>query len=412
MFPAYTILYTAALILLLPFEWFKRSAALRSRWLAERFGFVQSHASQKSVMIHAVSVGEVIASEPLIKRLKSDNPELNIVLSTVTDTGQKVAQDRVGSLAKIIYVPFDLPCAVNRMLDVINPQLFIVMETEFWPNLLISLKHRNIPSVLMNGRISERSFRGYRKLRFFFRPLLRMFSLLCVQTEMYADRLNVLGADHESLVVTGSLKFDTRPSEAVPEWTMKLKGTTIIGGSTHDDEEQLLIGSFSRLIKKYPDINLVLAPRHPERFDEAVQLSKASGLKYIRRSGIGCGHPDIKGAIIILDVMGELSSVYAACSIAVMGGSFIEHGGQNLLEPAYYSKAIVCGPHMDNFPFARDFYAEDAAVHTDRQGLTDTLEGLIASPEKIKAMGNKAKELYDKNSGALERSIKAIKKYL
>ncbi|MCE5311673.1 MAG: 3-deoxy-D-manno-octulosonic acid transferase [Nitrospiraceae bacterium] len=412
MFQAYTILYSIALVFLLPFEFFKRPAALRFRWLAERFGRIPSVEAQKTVMIHAVSVGEVIASEPLVKRLKSDYPQLNIVISTVTDTGQKVAGERIGRLAKIIYVPFDLPCAVSRMLDTVKPQLFIIMETELWPNLLRSLYTRGIPAVLMNGRISERSFKGYCRLRFFFMPLLRMLSLLCIQTEVYAERIKSLGADPSSVVVTGSLKFDTRPSGMSPEWTAKLKGMTIIGGSTHATEEQLLVESFSALSKKYPDINLVLAPRHPERFNEVIQLVKNLGMRYVRRSDIGNDHPDIRGMIIILDVMGELSSVYASCSIAVMGGSFIEHGGQNLLEPAYYAKAIVCGPHMENFPFAQDFYAEGAALRTDREGLTEMLDRLISSPGTIQTMGAKAKDLCDKNAGALDRSVEAIKKYL
>lgn len=412
MFWVYTILYSIALFFLLPFELFKRPSALRRRWLSERLGRIPSVEAQKTVMIHAVSVGEVIASEPLIKRLKADYPQLNIVISTVTDTGQKVAGERLGSLAKIIYVPFDLPCSVRRMLDAVKPQLFMIMETELWPNLIKALNERGIPTALINGRISEKSFRGYCKLGFFFSPLLRMIPLFCVQTREYAERIKALGALHEAVVVTGNLKFEMKPSASAPEWTAKLKGITIIGGSTHATEEQLLVESFSALSKKYSDINLVLAPRHPERFDEVAQLAKASGLRYVRRSDIGKDHPDISGMIIILDVMGELSSVYASCSIAVMGGSFIEHGGQNLLEPAYYSKAVVCGPHMENFPFVQDFYAEGAAIRTDRSSLVEMLDRLISSPDALRSMGAKAKELCDRNSGALDRTMDELRRYL
>lgn len=412
MFWVYTILYSIALFFLLPFELFKRPSALRRRWFSERLGFISAFEAQKSIMIHAVSVGEVIASEPLIKRLKADYPQLNIVISTVTDTGQKVAGERLGSLAKIIYVPFDLPCAVSRTLDAVSPQLFLVMETELWPNLIKSLHDRSIPTALINGRISEKSFRGYCKLGFFFRPLLRMIPLFCVQTREYAERIKALGALPQSVVVTGNLKFEMKPSASAPEWTAKLKGLTIIGGSTHATEEQLLLEAYRLLLQKHPGINLILAPRHPERFDEVAQLAKASGLRYVRRSAIDSGYADISGMVVILDVMGELSRLYAACNIAVMGGSYIEHGGQNLLEPAYYSKAVVCGPHMENFPFAKDFYAEGAALRTERSTLAEMLDRLISSPDTIRSMGSKAKELCERNSGALDRTMDELRRYL
>ncbi|MBN2654846.1 MAG: 3-deoxy-D-manno-octulosonic acid transferase [Nitrospirae bacterium] len=412
MFWSYTILYSTALLLMLPYEFFRRPSTLRRRWISERLGFIPKFKAQKRIMIHAVSVGEVIASEPIVKRLKAEYPELEIVISTVTDTGQKVAGERIGSIAKIIYVPFDLPCAVNKMLDAVKPQLFMIMETELWPNLIKALYDRKIPTALINGRISEKSFTGYCKLRFFFSRLLRMISLFCVQTQEYAERIKALGALPESVVVTGNLKFEMKPSAAAPEWTGKLKGLTIIGGSTHATEEQLLLEVYGLLIKKYSDINLILAPRHPERFDDVAQLAKASGLRYVRRSDIDSGYSDTSGMVVILDVMGELSSVYSACDIAVMGGSFIEHGGQNLLEPASYAKAIVCGSHMENFPFAQDFYKAGAALRSEREDLAVVLQGLLTDTESIRLMGIKAKELFDKNAGAVERSIEAIKKYL
>jgi 3-deoxy-D-manno-octulosonic-acid transferase len=416
MYLIYSILYSIALIFILPFEYFKRPVEIRKRWLRERFGFLNSlpvaHRSSY-IWIHAVSVGEAIASVPLIKRLKETHPSLEIVVSTVTDTGQKVAMERGGEFARIIYVPFDMPFAVRNALQYIKPTLFVIMETELWPNIIKIFSNLKIPVLLMNGRISDRSFSGYMRLRFFIKNVLDDMSILCMQNELYAERIRVLGAKHEKVRVTGNFKFDTRPSFPVPEWTGILRGEVVVAGSTHRTEEDLILEAYSKLKTDFPQLNLVIAPRHPERFKEVEDIIKNRGFQYIKRSELNASRITHHASqIILLDVMGELSSVYGAADIAVMGGTFIEHGGQNPLEPAYWGKPIVCGPHMENFPFIEEFYKNSAAVKVDRDSLYQTLKELLGLKQKMSSMGMAAKELYNKNAGATERAVDIIKSFL
>lgn len=430
---AYSILYLLALIFLLPFEYLKRPTSLRKRWLKERFGFIPSVLkSDRVIWIHAVSVGEVIASASLIKKLKEKYTASEIVISTVTDTGQKLAQERFGNLARIIYMPFDLPFSIKKTIKHIQPSLFIIMETELWPNVISVLNRQSVPVLLMNGRISEKSFKGYKKLRFFMKGILKDISVFCMQNNVYADRIKGLGAETGKVIEIGSFKFDTRPSQPVPAWAKLLQGPVIIAGSTHATEEDLIINAYIKLREAFPHLNLIVAPRHPERFREVEELLIRKGLEYIKRSELAhssslIAHSSkntsishepsamshqLSGVIILLDVIGELASVYGACDIAIMGGSFIPHGGQNPLEPAYWEKAIVCGPHMENFFFIDEFYHKGGAVKIERAGLHQCLKDLLSSPENMQVMGIAAKRLYEQNSGAIDRAMEIMEKYL
>ncbi len=431
MYMAYNILYLMALLFLFPFEYLKRPKELRRRWLSERSGFLSlpihpfTHPPIHCIWIHAVSVGEAIAAVPLIKKIKERHPAAEIVVSTVTDTGQKVAKERLGDAARIIYVPFDLPFAIKNALRRIKPSLFIIMETELWPNAIRILGRSGVPVLLMNGRISGRSFGGYKKLRFFIKDVMKNVSIFCMQNELYAERIKKLGAEPDKIKAIGNFKFDTRPSSTVPEWTRifrrqktedrrqaREKEFVIIAGSTHRTEEELIIDAYIKLRADFPQINLIIAPRHPERFREVEELIGKKGIKYLKRSDVTGHGSRVTGVVILLDVIGELSSVYGACDVAIMGGSFIEHGGQNPLEPAYWGKAIVCGPHMENFPFIDDFYRGGGALKTDADNLYESLRSLLTSPEKISSMGKIAKGLYGKNSGATDRAMEIIGKYL
>ena len=416
----YTALYTAALAFLLPFEYLKRSTEFRKRWLRERFGLYAGKRSiGRPIWIHAVSVGEVIASVPLMKKIKQRHPSLEIVISTVTDTGQKVALERAGAYAGIIYVPFDLPFAIKNALQHIRPSAFIIMETELWPHVIRILSESDVPVVLMNGRLSERSYKSYKKLGFFIGQVLRNISLLCVQDDIYAGRFRDLGAAPERIKIIGSFKFDTRPSSDVPQWTEALCGPVIIAGSTHETEEELVLDAYMRLKAYLPDLNLIIAPRHPGRFKTVEELVKKKGLEYMKRSELAsCQDAGTRrdsrasGLVVILDVIGELSAVYGAADIAVMGGSFIEHGGQNPLEPAFWGKAVVCGPHMENFPFIEEFYSRRGAVKAEGPRLYKVLKDLLDSPEQMRRMGSIAKKLYEKNSGATDRAMELIEEIL
>jgi 3-deoxy-D-manno-octulosonic-acid transferase len=269
----------------------------------------------------------------------------------------------------------------------------------------------------MNGRISESSFRGYRKIKFFMKDIIGCVSIFGMQDSVYADRIKALGAPEDKVKVLGNFKFDTKPSENIPEWTKLLAMPVIIAGSTHRGEEDLIIAVFEKLKKDFPELNLIIAPRHPERFEEVKELVKSKDIPYIKRSKfhgqvLDCERRTIKGQIIILDAVGELASVYSVSDIAIIGGSFIPHGGQNLLEPAYWAKPIICGPHMENFPFVKEFYDKDAAIEADESGLGDKIKELLDSPEKRMAIGERAKELYNEKSGAVERAIKIIEKFI
>lgn len=412
MFLIYSFIYVTVLVFLLPFEYLKRPRNLRKRWLREKFGAqkVSNSNDKRPVWIHAVSVGEVIAATSFIKALKQRHPHLKITVSTITDTGQKVAQERLSGLADIIYLPFDIPCIIKRVLRGVKPSAFITVETELWPNMLRTMKVGGIPVIVLNGRISESSFKGYKKIRFFMRSIIKDVDLFCMQDEEYGRRIVELGAKKEKVINTGSFKFDIKVSLEKPRWTEDISGPVIVAGSTHRGEEELIISVFKRLREDFRDLTLIIAPRHPERFDEVEDIMRTAEIPYVRSSHI------IKRAngatAVLLDSIGELSSVYGISDIAVIGGSFIEHGGQNPLEPACWGKPVVCGPHMRNFPFIEEFYSAGAALKADSSNLYDILRELLSAPDKRQATGKAAKALLDKNRGAVDRAIRVIQPFL
>ncbi len=420
MYLFYTLFYCFVLFFLLPFQYLKRPKGLRKRWLKEKFGFFNSSliTNQSSLIwVHAVSVGEVMATIPLLKKLREKYPEKNLLLSTVTDTGQKVARDKVTDNTEVFYLPFDIPVILGRFFKKIRPSLIIIMETELWPNLLRTSRKFKVPLILLNGRISERSFKGYKKASFFMRKVLSNVDLFCMQSKIYADRIRSIGVDDRRVKVLGNFKFDIRPPSKIPEWSKMLKGHVLIAGSTHEGEEELITEVFLRLKKDFPDLNLILAPRHPERFKDVEELLKSRSLPFVKRSSLNSerstSNPElIKGTIILLDTVGELSAVYGISDIAIIGKSFKGRGGQNPLEPAYWGKPIVCGPNMENFPFIEDFYREGAALKVNEEGLYPALKELLISSEKAKEMGLKAQKLYKKNSGAVDRVLEVIAEYI
>lgn len=412
----YTVIYILVLIFLFPFEYLKRPVSIRKRWVREKTGFFSDSLNthkKPSIWIHAVSVGEVISTVTFIRQIKESYPDLDIIVSTVTDTGQKVAKDRLSDIARIIYVPFDIPYCIKKTINYFKPSLMIIMETEIWPNIIREFKKRYIPVIIVNGRISEKSFKGYKKLDFFMRDVLKNIDKFCMQNQLYAERMRKLGANSERISVSGNFKFDTRPPAEPPEWTKLLNGKVIIAGSTHHPEEEIILNTYVRLKADLPELILILAPRHPERFKEVEELVKKKALQYIKRSDLKSNRLPLTGSIVvILDVIGELASLYGACDIAVIGGSFIKHGGQNPLEPAYWEKAIICGHSMENFPFIEEFYQGNAALKTDEANLYSSIYELLQSPERLLAMGREAKRLYEKNSGATDRVLTAVREYL
>ncbi len=435
MYLLYSFIYTIAIIFLLPFEYFKRPKDIRKRWLREKFGFLNSSFVQlKSphppfakgggggiIWVHAVSVGEVMAALPMLKSLKKRYPSRGIILSTITDTGQKVAREGAPEDTIIVYLPFDITSILNTVLKRIKPEILIVIETELWPNLFRVFKENGIPVILFNGRISEGSFKGYKKVSFFMKRILSYVDFFGMQGEEYAERIRSLGANKNRVKTLGNFKFDTRPPSQIPEWTKKIKGPVIIAGSTYEREEEFLTSVYLELKKDFPDLNLIIAPRHPERFKGVEDMLSSKGISFIKRSAFSTQHSGlsestdwqtIKGMIILLDTIGELSAVYGRADIAIIGKSFKGYGGQNPLEPAYWEKPILCGPHMENFPVIKDFYNAGAALEVNEEGLYAKLKELLRSPEKAKEIGSKAQELYRRNAGAVERAMEIIARYV
>jgi 3-deoxy-D-manno-octulosonic-acid transferase len=444
MYLLYSLIYIIAIIFLLPFEYFKRRKDIRKRWLREKFGFFDSSLTlhpSSFVWVHAVSVGEVMASLPLLKRLRERYSSKGIVLSTITDTGQKVARKNAPDGTIIIYLPFDIALILNKVLKRIKPEILIVIETELWPNLLKIFRENVVPVILLNGRISEDSFKGYKKISFFMKRVLSDVNFFAMQGELYAERIRSLGVNSSRIKVLGNFKFDTTPSSQIPEWAKNINGPVITAGSTHEGEEELITDVYIQIKKDFPDLNLILAPRHPERFKGVENMLRSKGFVYIKRSAFtvrGSSPPPspsslegegkcvrglsssrhgelseaTEGMIILLDTIGELSAVYGRANIAIIGKSFKGYGGQNPLEPAYWGKPILCGPHMENFPVIKDFYREGAAFEVNEEGLYQKLRELLMSPEKAKEIGFKAQQLYRRNTGVIEKAMEIIAGYI
>jgi len=406
----YEILYFIAVLMLLPKEYLKRSINTRKRWIREKFGFfLESKKNKKPLIwIHAVSVGEVIAISTFVKKLSQ---EYEILLSTITDTGQKIANDRFKEFpVNVIYMPFDISFAIKKTLKFFNPLCLILTETEIWPNL-ISITSKKIPVILVNGRLSEKSFNGYSKIKFFIKPVLEKLELVCVQEDLYKEKYINLGVIPEKIYVTGNMKFDIELEEIKFTWESLIPRPVILAGSTHSPEEELIIDAF---LKTVDYGTLVIAPRHPERFNEVENLikNKIALLKekvfFSKLSHFEELNKNVQILIILIDQMGILGSLYRICDIAIIGGSFIPHGGQNPLEPAYWKKPIICGPYMHNFPFIEDFLKNKACLMINIDFLSVKIKELISNPEIISLMGNNAYEIFVKKSGATEKNLKLL----
>ena len=416
MFLAYSILYAVALGILFIPHYLKRPKDLRRKWLREKWGlFEQRTPAVAPVWFHAVSVGEVHAVVPLLKKLKTAYPYLPVILSTITDTGRRVAAEKAPEGTMIVYLPFDLACILNRCFARLRPRLFIVVETELWPNVFRVAHERMIPVLVLNGRISEKSAKGYRKISFFMKKVFGAVTLFCMQSRADAERLRSIGADEKKVKVTGNFKFDMDISQDVPEWMTGITGPVIVAGSTHAGEEKIIIDAYRENVSRFPGLKLIIAPRHPERFKEAEEVILRSDMRYMKRTRLGAepvGRYEGSWNILLLDTVGELTAVYSIADMAIMGKSFEGFGGQNPLEPAYWGKPIICGPHMENFPFTKAFLDEGAAFEVTPAGLAKKIKELLMQPEKAAAAGEKARSLYRENSGAVDRAVKIIGEYI
>lgn len=367
------------------------------------------------IWFHAVSVGEVMASLPLIRALASSFKDRAVWLSTVTSTGQEVAKAKAQGIRGTFYLPYDLPWSVSRAVNRMRPALFVTAETEIWPNLLLNMKARGIASAMVNGRISDRSFPRYRRFKPLFKKVLECFDLFCMQSQESAERVLAMGADPERVHVVGNLKFDisVAPVE-VSYWKGLLgipEGAQVwVAGSTHPGEEEKILGAFLRISARYPGLYLVVAPRAPERFDEVETLVACTGVPVRRRS-----RPEKTGArVILLDTIGELAQIYALATVVFVGGSLKNKGGHNPLEAALHGKPVVFGPHMENFREIAALLLEARAARSieNQEELAHVVEEILANPEKGEKMGQNAKAVLSAHRGATQRTMQLLEPLL
>jgi len=393
------------------------------RGFAERMGRVPARLtgslsrSQRIIWIHAVSVGEVLAVSGLVSQLRRSSPQHRVVLTTTTDTGQDLARKRFGE-ENVFYFPMDFAFAIRPYLRALKPELVVLAETEFWPNFLRLVHASGVRLAVVNGRISDRSWPSYQRFRWALRQMLAHIDLFLVQTEEDKSRLQSIGAEPERVHVTGNLKFDvTLPSPPPIVETLRCSlaaegaGPVLVCGSTVDDEEAPLLKAFENLRVSHPHTVMVLAPRHPERFNSVAALLQQMAIASHRRSG---WHGErLAGGVLLLDTIGELAALYALADVAFVGGSLVPRGGHNIIEPAQHGVAIVTGNHTENF---RDivglFQSRDAVRIVGLAELPLALMQLLDDDEGRLALGRRAKETILSQMGATFRTLEELKALL
>ena len=375
---------------------------------------------EESIWIHAVSVGEALTARALAADLKTRYPRLRLFLSTTTIAGQQVARRSLQHVDAVFYFPFDWAFIVRRTLNLVKPRLFIMMETEIWPNLLRICGERGIRTVVINGRISSRSYPRYRVIRPFFRRVLADIDRFCMQSEESARRLVDLGADPARVTVTGSLKFDSleiptatphgKPRERVLRFfRISPNRTVIVAGSTMRGEEAAIFRAFRRVKTTMPGALLIVAPRQPERFGEVERLARGAGFLTTRRSELPID-AEPRADAVVLDSIGELAELYQLATAVFVGGSLVDHGGHNILEAAVFGKPIVFGPHMQNFKEIADAFLMNGAavqVQSERE-LDETLLTLATDPVRRARLGAAARALVEANRGAKQKTLAVL----
>ncbi len=376
---------------------------------------------EPSIWIHAVSVGEALTARALLSDLKTRYPRLKLYLSTTTMAGQQVAKTSLRHLVDgVFYFPFDWTFIVRRTLNLVKPRLFIMMETEIWPNLLHECRKRGIRTAMINGRISARSYPRYKLVRPLFRRVLADVDRFCMQSEESAQRLISLGADPARVTVTGSLKFDSlelpapsshgKPRERVLRFfRISSHRTVVVAGSTMRGEESAVLSAFSKIKATQTHAVCILAPRAPERFGEVERVAREAGFVTARRSELPID-AEPRADVIVLDSIGELAQLYQLATVVFVGGSLVDHGGHNILEPAIFGKPIVFGPHMQNFrEIAETFVGSGAAIQvaSDRD-LDDAILGLVRDPVHRASLGAAARALVEANRGAKDKTLAVI----
>jgi 3-deoxy-D-manno-octulosonic-acid transferase len=420
-YAAYNLFLTLGSMLALPFVPLLLALGPRYRnGFLQRLGVfpdrsVLPFAASRPVWIHAASVGEVRSAAPLVREIKARAPERKVLLSTFTTTGNRVATDSAGADA-VIYLPMDFLWTVRRTLNKFNPAILVVIETEIWPNLLRETFRRGVPTLLLSGRLSAKSLPRYSMFRAFFRRVLGYFTVIGMQSREDAARIVTLGADQSRVSVVGSLKFAAgqlchRANHLTPvcdggkQW--------LVAGSTHKGEEEILLAAFTALRRKFPRLSMVLAPRHPERFGEVERILQSGRFDFQKRSRAG-GATALDKEILLLDTVGELADFFAVGDIAFIGGSLVDAGGHNVLEPARWQKPVLFGPYMANFQAIADELRRAGAALEVRSAaeLSEAIAVLLSDAERRRRMGAIAAQVAGGEKDAFSRNLNLAERYL
>lgn len=427
MYVIYNILAVIVVILALPvfFVRLSREAGFGER-LKQSFGALPAAtlervANKQAIWVHAASVGEIVATSPIVKEIRRELPGVPIVVSVVTASGYAMAKRIIPEADGIIFFPLDLPVLSYSVVDKIRPQAFLMVETELWPNFLKAVRKFNIPAMMVNGRISDKSVNRYVYFRTILRDMLDTIDMFCMQSNIDAKYITRLGADPVRVVVTGNTKFDQSYTELTLEdknqmlAALGLRNTDqiLVAGSTHRGEEELLFPAFSEVRAQFPHTKFIVAPRDPLRADELIELAAKHNFTAVRRTSLPdnqSGKPDM----IIIDTIGELGKIYGLGDLVYVGGSLIPHGGHNILEPAAHGKTILVGPHMFNFKETYALFSERGVCLTvqDSAGLAETMLTLLHNPEQRQALGREALAIINENRGASHKSALYLKEVL
>lgn len=394
----------------------RKNKGYRQR-VREHFGFTPFK-TDESIWIHSVSMGESIAIAPLVKKLALSYPQKTFVVTTMTPTGSAQVQKLYKDLGNIkhSYIPYDIPCLLKRFIKRTHPKLCIIMETEIWPNLLAQCEKHHIPSILINARLSQKSAAGYAKISFIMRHMLKQISHISAQSNDDAMRFIALGMPKDKISVDGNIKYDFPIADDLIENAQNLrqrfaKQHIWIAASTHQGEDEIILETHRKLLQTTPDALLILVPRHPERFNQVAELIKARKFNYSRRSLDQHHHND---DVYLGDTMGEMMLLYAASDIAFVGGSFVNNGGHNMLEPAALAKAVLSGPSVFNFALVAEKLKSEHALTLVNNGdeLVKQLQTLFNNPQLASSQGNAALTVFQQNKGALDKQFSIIKGFL
>ncbi len=431
MFLVYTVLFSVGVVLMAPYYlWRQRGRKGSAAYWRERLGilpreFQQSAGTERSIWVHAVSVGETLAVVGLVRELQRRHPQRKVFVSHVTPAGRETGEARLPNVTGRFYLPLDWSFAVRRPLRQLRPGLLLIAETELWPNLLRAAHAFGSRIVLVNARLSDTSFKGYRLLKPFMRRVLQNIDCIFAQTPADADRFRQLGAPSERVLLAGNLKFDGAPPQLgdLPGRLQRAvrgsqRGPVLIAASTMPAEEPLLLQAWQEIRNRFPGALLILAPRHPERFEQVAQLLSDERRSFVRRTALETADEELvpqlgSAEILLLNTIGELAALFEAADLAFIGGSLVPTGGHNLLEPAFWSKAIIFGPHMQNFSDAAErFLRADAAVRVKNPAeLARVAIGLFEDVARRNELGARAKQVLQEESGATRRVLDRLQDF-